>query len=381
MTWDLLPSNAFTDLGHTHAPKAAYRFAIVGAALCSMIVLSAGAANASNLGPAMSGQAHTTKAVKPDFSFYVGKTLTFDTGGAPGGAYDEFALSIGPLMASYLHCTINVVDNPNGATAVAADAGAASTPNGLTFASGGLDGYLDDDVAGTTNVNFPLKTQEYIGGYGPPPYVITTSPSSGIRRLSTLLRTPGEKWLELVGEGTSIDNTLIHAYKIPSPAVVTGYSNGAALQTGLLRGDGNVASQAIAQVFSNIEAGQFIPVAVTIPEKKGDTDYAQLAKLPVLSTYIASHEPKSRADRSALNALNTLNSAATNMLFAPVGTPEKYVAALTDAFHSAFLQKGEQAFLIQQGISNTYVTPAESLREINLSTSAKVVDAIKPFIN
>jgi len=184
-----------------HAASRTRRTAVAVAAVVAPIL--AASLLASGAGAATSAsRPSATQPVKPDFSFYAGKTVTFYTGGSPGGANDELALIAAPLMASYLHCTINVVDIPAGATVPAQDTTAASTPNGLSFGQMGPIGNVENEVQNIPDVNFHMVQMEYIGGVSPAQYVIAATKASGIHTMTALIKSPTPvKFLALSGGG------------------------------------------------------------------------------------------------------------------------------------------------------------------------------------
>jgi tripartite-type tricarboxylate transporter receptor subunit TctC len=320
-----------------------------------------------------------TKVVKPDFSFYVGKQLTLITGGAAGAANDEAALIVAPLMASYLHASINVVDMPAGATVPAQEAIAASTPNGLTFGQGGPVGDIESQDVGQNDINFPLRTQEWIGSFSPPQYVIATTPNSGIKTISQFEKADGGglKYLSLSGGGSLNEQVFDVVFK-QHAQFVTGYINASAQLTGFLRGDGNASVINAPMSAPFIADGQMVGIALTQPYVKGETDYSVMSKLPVMSTYLAKHPPTSKANRTAIKLLNIYNAASDQDFFAPPKTPEGEVLALAAAFRSAVNQPGAQKALIGQGVPNGYDSPAKVAAQVD--EMIKVGPQIAPYL-
>lgn len=320
-----------------------------------------------------------TKVVKPDFAYYVGKSVTLITGGAAGASNDEAALIVAPLMAAYLHCQIHVVDMPAGATVPAADATAASIADGLTFGQAGPVGYILSQDIGVNTINFPLRTQNWLGGFSPPLYLVATTPNSGIKTFTQYLRADGGglKLLELSGGGqlnVEILNSVFHQHA----TIVKGYINGTALQTGILRGDGNATVLNAPAIAPNVAAGQVTGLALTQPYVKGMANYNIMSKFPLVSTYLVQHPVKSKADKNAISLLNLYNSAGNQDFFAPTNTPPQYVAALSAAFRSAVHQAGAQTALINAGVPNGYKTAAQITKVLN--EMIKVGPQMKPYL-
>jgi tripartite-type tricarboxylate transporter receptor subunit TctC len=324
-------------------------------------------------------QTAKSKAVKPDFSFYVGKTLTLITGGAAGASNDEAALIVAPLMASYLHCAINVIDMPAGATVPAADAIAASAPTGLTFGQMGPLGYVLNQDIGDNSINFPLRTQEWIGGFSAPLYVVAATPGSGVKTFTQYLRADGGglKLLELSGGG-QLNIQVFDSLFNQHAQIVTGYTNGTTLQTGFIRGDGNASILNAPEIAPFIASGQFVGLALTQPYVKGMPNYAVMSKFPLIPKYFVQHPPKTKADKNAIKLLNLYNSAGNQDFVAPAGTPANLVAALAAAYRSAVHQPGAQAAFINAGIPNGYKTGPQIATV--LAQMIKVGPQIAPYL-
>lgn len=348
---------------------------------CGLVVSLAGVAAASNARSATSTRVAAKKTVvKPDFAYYVGKNVTFVTGGAPGGSFQSFAAAVAPAMASYLHCSINVEDIQPGATVPAADASANAVPNGLTIGDGNLVQFIASDITHQSTVNYTLKTVEYVGGQGPNSTILLTNKASGITRLTTLLKTPNIRWVLTGGAPQTAELVLAKAYRQPNPTFLSGYPTGAASEEGMLRGDGQVTGLTIAETLSLLEAHQANGILLTSPVSRGASDYAQLSKIPILSTYVAQHQPKSRGGRLALQSLITFESFPADIIQAPNGTPLKYVAALTAAYQSAMKQPSVKNALNFGGFSTQFIPPKTVLKDIDTLTTPKIEALMEPFL-
>ena len=305
--------------------------------------------------------------------------MTLITGGAAGASNDLAALIVAPLMASYLHCKINVIDMPAGATVPAADAIAASAPDGLTFGQAGPLGYILSQDIGVNTINFPIRTQEWLGGFSPPLYLVATTPNSGVKTFIQYLRATGGglKLLELSGGGQlniEILNSVFHQHA----TIVKGYINGTSLQTGFLRGDGNGSVINAPMTAPFVATGQVTGLALTQPYVKGMVNYDQMSKLPIMSDYFVKHPVKGKSAKNALSLLNLYNSAGNQDFFAPAGTPPQLVAALAAAYRSAVHQNGAQAALIAAGVPNGYRTAAQITTVLN--KMIKVGKQIAPYL-
>jgi hypothetical protein len=280
-------------------------------------------------------------------------------------------------MASFLDCTINVEDIQAGATVPAADAAAAAAPNGLTIGDGNLEQFVASDITNQATVNYTLKTVEYVGGQGASPVIILSNKGSGITRLTTLLKTSGIKWVLTGGEPETAELVLSEAYKQPDATFLSGYPTGDASEEGLLRGDGQASALSINELLPALEAGQLHGLLVTTKLLKGVPDYAQLSKIPVLSTYVSQHVPKSKNAQAALKGLEEFEEFPSDMIFASKGTPPKYVAALTEAYKYAMKKEtGELNYLEQ---SPKFIPPATLLKDLNSVTTPAIESLMRPY--
>lgn len=304
--------------------------------------------------------------VKPDFAYYVGKTVTLYAGGAPGGTFYALDSIIAPAMASYLRCTINIVDVPAAATVPEQNDVAASAPNGLTFGEAGIGTDISQQATHTALINFALSKVVPIGANLPTDNVLIVQPSAGVNNLSQLLADSNANILgQVSGIALLTTNILFHAYGSKAP-ITTGFANATAAFAGFLAGDGTAEFASLAQAIQGYQEGKAIAVANSVAPPAGIQSYAYFKSVPTLAVYAAKHPPKTKAAREALAAMISVSGQETNqLLFAPKGTPAKYAAALTAAFRSVMAQKSIIPEMLAAGLAPGYMGPAkaESLLE------------------
>jgi hypothetical protein len=305
-----------------------------------------------------SGQAAKAK---PDFSYFAGKTISFISPGAPGGSYDDLARILAPVIASYLHCTVNVTDISTGGGITGQNYVAAAAPNGLTIGELNSAGDIENFVDGSSGLTFSFKQQEYIAGVPEVNIVWMVNPSSSYSSITQIIKPSGPiKVLDVTsGYQDLLDRVLLGAYGVPTSDLITGFSGSPALLAGFLDDDGPIANIGLQAVEPTIAAGLARPLMLTLPMTPGALGYAILhkLKLPTYATILKKHPPKTAAGREALKELVNISTGAGQVVFAPNGTPKKLVLALTAAVRSALNQKAVKAEEDNEGLQTGYITP------------------------
>jgi len=327
----------------------------------SLALVAGGGAGAAAAGPhARLG------AVKPDISYFAGKTITFEVGSKPGGSGDDYVRPIGPLIASYLHCSVNIVDNSSGADLAAQNAVATSTPDGLTIGELNIGSNYDNDVSNIPGLAFTMNKIDIIAGaaVGGSPTIVA-SPRSAIKNVNEFVDSRAtSKILDVTPGGVDLDlRVFLGAYRVNSQLVL-GYTSGSVLAAGFQRGDAPFAAQGVPALGTLIGAGLANPLVLfsTVPYPKGLAEYAQMKSVPTLKRYAASHPPTTRAGRVALDERLSVLATPAYGFFAPQNTPPKILAALTAAFHSALLQASTKAAYEAFALSPGYTPPTSWLR-------------------
>lgn len=312
-----------------------------------------------------SSLARDTKVVKPDFAFYAGKTVTLIVPAAIGGSFDDFARIVAPLMASYLHCTINIVDNSAGGNIVGQDLAAAAVPNGLTIGEMNPGSDVAASASHIPTVNFAIQDVPIIDGIPSNGGALVAQPNYAIKSFKELVRTKSTTPIVIQAGGTTTFElqVFLRAYNIRT-RYITGYTSGAAVVTGFLRGDGPMAIQGYTVFSSLIAAGQARPLVVAAPIAKGVAGYSQMLNVPTFASYSATHPPTRASGKKAIKVALSLVNIPSGILFAPVGTPTSLVAALAAAARSALSQKGAQASELLDGLKPGYYTPIKTETDI-----------------
>jgi len=356
--------------------RARHVWALAGIAVLAMSVATPAFATSAHRG--MSHKA----SVKPDFNYYIGKTITFVSPGAPGGSYDGLARILAPAIGSYLHCTVIVEDLSSGGGIAGQNDVAASAPNGLTIGELNPDGDVENFLEGTSALTFSLKKQNYIAGVPAVNIVWMSDPQSEYHSIVQIIKPKGPLHILDVTSGYQdlLDRVLIGAYGIPSSSLISGFNGSPALLAGFINKDGPIANIGLQAVESYIAAGLARPLMLTLPMKPGNLGYAFLHKLhlPTYTTILNEHPPKTAAGRKALKELVDISTSAGQIVFTPAGTPMSLNLALTAAMRSALHQTSIKALEDAQGLSTGYISPLQVAKDLNkvLRNSA----TIAPFL-
>ncbi|HVB04963.1 MAG TPA: hypothetical protein VNF07_01780 [Acidimicrobiales bacterium] len=353
--------------GHAATGRGGTRRARGGGRLAAAAALFGGAA--ALLVPA-AAHASTRPALKPDFGYFAGKTITFIAPAAPGGIFDAIPRTLGPLMASYLHCTVNVVNVPNGNTLPGQDQAASAPANGLTLGVMNILADLENDVKGVASVSFPIKKVGFIGGVPSSDSVWISAPSQASLANFKDVITTTTPFTALDVTSGSVDaqiRVLLGAYGA-HVRIVTGYQNAASQVQGFLRGDGPLMAQSNTALEATIESGQARPILQSTKPQPAYSDYKQLKPVPTFASFLASHPPTTAAGRAAMRELITLVASPTPV-FVPAGVPANIRLALTDAMRSALNQRAAQTQEDHFGLPHGFVFP--QVIENDIATGAK----------
>lgn len=298
---------------------------------------------------------------KPDFNYFVGKTIDFVSPGAPGGSYDDLARILAPAIASYLHCTVNVTDISTGSSIAGQNAVALAAPNGLTIGELNSAGDIENFVDGSSGLAFSFKKQEYIAGVPEVNIVWMANPSSPYTSITQIIKPRGSlKILDVTsGYQDLLDRVLLGAYGVPSSDLITGFNGSPALLAGFMNNDGPIANIGLQAVEPIIAGGLARPLMLTLPMEPGALGYAVLhkLKLPTYATILNEYPPKTAAGRNALKELVSISVNAGQIVFAPSGTPKNLVLALNAAVRSALNQKSVKAEEDNDGLQTGYISP------------------------
>jgi tripartite-type tricarboxylate transporter receptor subunit TctC len=330
----------------------------VFAAACAAITVMSVAGCASSLTPTGAGGA--APGSQPDFSYFKGKTITYDVVQPPGGTFYVAAQILAPIVAKYLHATVNVVSVPAGNGVAGQDQVATSAPDGLTVGTLNLGVDLENQLTNTPSINFDLKKITVVAGLPINPDVFITAPNSPYKTWNDVIDSKTSiKSLDYAGPVDEVQQVLFGAYQTPVQ-LIQGYTSSADEVAGFLRGDGPVALQSSTAVSSAIAAGKARPLLVTGPVFPGSQGYGQLKNLQTLASFYASDKPKTASGNAAIKELIALFGAESpnQTIFAAPGTPASLTNALTAAFKYALGQPTTRSKELQQALTPGYYSPA-----------------------
>ena len=313
------------------------------------------------LAPAAAGSVARAGKVKPDFSFYSGKTITFIVPQVAGGSDYPMIINTQQGVENYLHATINIESIPQGNTVTGQNDLAAAPPDGLTIGFYSVPADSAADIENTPFVNFQIQKEALIAGTPLPEYVVVACEGSQFTSFQQVIKDHSSfnALVSSVGPTQMLEASLLHAYGI-EPTLVSGYSNTAGLVQGCMRGDGQIAVQPVAQ-FTPLELvpGVLRPLLQIGVQPKGSDYYSDLKNVPTLAS-LSTTPPKTPGGKEVLKLLQSMFGPGGIGLVvgAPAGTSPGKILALTDAFHSALAQKNVIASLIAAGFPPGYIAPS-----------------------
>lgn len=309
------------------------------------------------------------KALKPDISYFAGKTITFINGSSPGSGGDSLARPLAPYIGQYLHATVNV-ENITGSGSIAAqDTVAAAAPNGLTIgeltAVSNYEGYIGASAA----VNFQQAKMTILGGtYVSPGSCIFASSRAPDQTIYTFLRDHSVHQIGDIVPG-AVDMTarsILWAYRVPT-ALVTGYTSEGGLGQGFARGDEPYAISAETAFLNDLKSGIakcLIVMGVTkVPSYL--QDYPYLKNVPNLVQLVKKNPPPTKQGKAVIAELEAVVRTPSYDFFAPKGMPPAIALALQDAVKFAEQQPQVKAEYVARGNVPGYTPPKTVLEDLN----------------
>lgn len=307
-------------------------------------------------------------------NFFHGKTITLIAPDKPGGGYDKWARLVAPYLGRQLDATVKVQNIPGAGTIVGTNDLTAAKPNGLTLGIIQGGGDMGNLVMGSTNQHFnlskmtwlaePTKSPTVIFGLNPGPYPTfqkVLSSNQSVLVLDTLN-----------SQSDLANRVVLNAFHIPFH-LITGYSSGKALQAGLLRGDGPIATATYSSWSPIIQAKKVTPLLVVTLNK-------QWAPHPKLLTLGAEMQHVSLTEQ-AQSALKILVPVVTlNHDFAgPPGIPSPRVQQLRAAFDAVLTNPKVIAQAKKEGLTIELTKGATLAKQ--LQQAQQHLNALKPFLN
>ena len=310
--------------------------------------------------------------VKPDYSFYNGKTITFILSNTPGSGGDRATRAIVPAMEAKLHATINIQYVP-GAQAIGEDQLATAAPDGLTIGWLSMQSWFFSFLSQTSEVNFTLLKQDFIGALTAQTSVFVACTNSPYHTFKQVIQagSPISMLEPTAQESTLLLKLIASSFGIPHTNI-TGYTSTAALQQGCIRGDGAVTDQSASNLLT--AAGTAFtpgisPLAISFKEPSTWTSAFMNAQAPTMGAMIARYGKKTKTAKLAQKLLLGLisSSAPLQLWWAPTGVPAARLLALQDAFDWSLKQASVQQGLFADNQMATLVTPDEARANIKLN--------------
>ena len=322
--------------------------------------VSAGASTANARG------GHASSSVVADKAYFKGKTITIINPGSAGGGNDLTALAYCPYIAAYLHATCSVETLAGGGTIPGQNAAMTAAPNGLTIGMVQLAGDLGDFFSNTPGIEFSLQAVPILGAIETPPQLLVASPGSGLKTFTQMVesKTP----VSVLGQAGGSDQYQIQlmfgGYQILNKFIY-GYGGGSAILAGFIRGDGETSWYNVTAYEPLIVEHQAVGLLQSNPAIKGETGYQILKSIPTLAQYAAAHPRKTKESQTEVQMLDTFSLLPT-AFGVSVGTPQKLILALRDAFQFASTKGGFQQQMLSSDQAPTYITPETVKSDIKL---------------
>jgi tripartite-type tricarboxylate transporter receptor subunit TctC len=357
---------------------------IVAMIAASTLAACANTSSSSINSSGTSTAAAAAAAAKPDVAFYQGKTITDIVEQLPGGEYYTDDQILDPLIAKYLHATVNIVSNATGQSIAGQDQIAAAKPDGLTIGTMTLPTDIYNYLANLPSVNFNFQQQALIGGITWPVYVFAAACTTGKPQFTSWSQlasdTASFQYLTTNGGGNEEYGQLLYgAFNLPAK-ILTGYGSTSLAVAGCQRGDGSMASSPIPNFTpAQFSSGQIKPLLVSGAGPATSSYYPYLKDVPTLADWAAQHPPTTADQKAALTYLEGVfaDTAPNHTFFAPAGTPPARVAALQAAYKWAISQPQAQQALIHDGATTDWLTASQVLQSIN--TQVATADAARKF--
>ena len=302
------------------------------------------------------------QALKPDFKFFRGKTITYIVPNTPASTPGVIISAMVPGLEKYLGASINLQFNSSVAT-VGEDIVGSAPPDGLTLGNMAMQVVMDEEWANSGTPNFPLRTTSWIGAtYGAPSMVVgcNNPPFSTFEQAVSGAYTL--KYVEVaIGSTNEMNHLLSVAYGAPHQ-YLTGYTT-ANVAAGCQRGDGNISSSSLARALNATGTASvpgMTPLLLSGPVPKASPSAWLNSQVPTAAQYLKTHKPKTALGRRAMNLLvQTLQNSSPNFTtFGPPGIPPARLLALTDAFRAVANTAVVHQASLETGVPPGFVSAA-----------------------
>ncbi|GAB6173975.1 tripartite tricarboxylate transporter substrate-binding protein [Paradesulfitobacterium aromaticivorans] len=262
----------------------------------------------------------TNTAVKADYEFYNGKTVTFIVATKAGGGYDTYARFVAPYLQKYLPGSTVIVKNvPGAGHVIGANDIYTAKPDGLTI--GTFDkGLIITQLVGQEGVKFDLNKFTWLGNATSEPRVFIVGANSPFKSVEDMKK---DKAIKLGGTGpgsSSTNDALILSNILGlNMKLINGYG-GQEQDLAMMRGeiDGQIGAYSSMQtMLDNKEAIAVLSIGMKLGTIPNLRDLAPVDKKPLVDL------EESQAQLSRLMATTP-------------GIPEGRVVALREAIQKAF---------------------------------------------
>lgn len=298
-------------------------------------------------------------------AFYRGQTISFIAPTSAGTPNDLVSRAIALEMGTYLHATINVLDNPSGGFIAGQDGLAAANPNGLTIGFFNLASDYYDLVAHLPGLNFNPLHEVFLAGHPNVVSELIATSTSTYQSFASLLNATSSSPISILatsGAAISTAELLVKTFGIHAQFVP--YANTSALVQGFIRGDASVAASPYANFTAQLNSGAYRDL-VNFSVKSLPTSepgYAVLRRAPTVDKLLKKYPPKTAIERKSANYFSVIQGIPGYVLGAPTATKPNQVAALDAAAKFALLTPYVKSATISANNTPGYVSPtAEKL--------------------
>lgn len=365
---------------------------VIGATLASATLLAACGSSSNASSTVTTAGSSTTAAASGSTSSgsnppsiannpFAGKTVRLISSGPAGSTHDLACRAVAPLLAKYLHATVDVVDMPGGGQLKAWNYLAAAKPDGLTIGTSDIQGLLANYWEKVPNETKNIQNLTYLGfvaggtGGGSKVLFSVNTSKAPLTSIFTLVKdhTTPVKYLGSVGD-VSVP-MLTKIYNIPHVSL-TSYSNSLAELQGILRGDGQLSNKTWGGSWASfVTSGKGKVLLVWSMRSSWKVE----PNVPTLATLLKKDPPATPQEKAALEADATALDGGM-ALMGPAGIPSKQKSILDAAIKWAVSQPAFISASNKAQISTTYESPQQDLAAIQAGMKPSTVATIRKFV-
>lgn len=308
-----------------------------------------------------------------------GATIRLISSGAAGSTHDLDARAVAPLLAKYLHATVDVVDMPGGGQLEAWNYVSAAPGNGLTIGTIDVEGVMANVWEKVPGQNLdPLKLT-MLGGLaggigGGTQVLITNTARPPFDSIYDLVSDRSVKVTELGSVGDVPGPLLFKLYQVPSTDL-SSYPDSSAELQGLIRGDGQLSVKSWGGGFASfVQSGKgHALLAFTMRAQwKVDSSVPTLPDLFRQDPLPAAQEAALRADAAGLDG--------GTAFFGPPGIPSGKMDLLRKAVAWAIQQPSFVTQARAARISEYYGSPQDEMSALRTGLSRGTVAEMRRYV-